>query len=88
MLEFGDVITLENNMEYVVSGVCDFLDNKYLYLVNSKEVSDCIVAMYDEENNEVNVVEDPDLFDKVMPKFIDSLNEDFLESGEEDEWYS
>ena len=33
MLEFGDIITLENEKKYLVAGTCSYDDKNYVYLV-------------------------------------------------------
>lgn len=45
MLEFGDIITLENDKKYVVAGTCVYNDKNYVYLVNTQEQTNCVLGI-------------------------------------------
>lgn len=80
MLEFGDIVTLENDEEYLVASSCEYQSEIYIYLVNMKNSADCILAIV--KNDELEQVIDVDVFNKVIPLILDNANEEIL--NEED----
>lgn len=81
MLEFGDIITLENNKKYVVASTCIYNDNFFIYVVNENDNLDCIVGTVQDDNfQEVN---DEKTFIEVMPLLLDNIDDSILEDGGE-----
>ena len=76
MLEFGDIITLENDKKYLVVSTCNYNSKFYVYLVNTENKLDCILANLQEDNLEQ--VTDNDLFIKIMPLIIDNADSEIL----------
>ena len=68
MLEFGDIITLENEKEYVVASTCEYKEQFYVYLVNLKNSGDCLLGTV--KKDDLEVIQDPNIFVKVMPLTI------------------
>ena len=60
MFEVGDLITLSNNLEYVVIKQMDYNNNKYLYLISKDGISDVMICEY--KNDNLNVIKDEQLF--------------------------
>lgn len=67
MLEVGDLITLNNNMEYLVMKQIDYNNNKYLYLISKDGISDIMICAYENEN--LDIVKDEELFIKLLSLF-------------------
>lgn len=80
MLEFGDIITLENDKKYLVSSTCTYDSKFYVYLVNIENNLDCILANLQEDDLEQ--ITDNELFVKIMPLIIDNADSEIL-NGEE-----
>lgn len=80
MLEFGDIVTLENDKKYLVASTCSYHSKIYVYLINVENNLDCILANLQEDNLE-QVTED-ELFIKIMPLIIDNADSKIL-NGED-----
>lgn len=80
MLEFGDIITLENDKKYVVAGTCKYKEKNYVYLVNMEEQTNCVLAIV--EKDELQEVEDAEEFKEVMPLILDNTDMSIFEEGE------
>lgn len=76
MLEFGDIITLENDKKYLVASSCNYNSKIYVYLVNIENNIDCILANL--ENDDLNPVTDKELFIEIMPLIIDNADDEIL----------
>ena len=76
MLEFGDIITLENDKKYLVASTCNYNSKNYVYLVNIENNIDCILASLQEDN--IEQVTDNELFIKIMPLIIDNADSEIL----------
>ena len=83
MLEFGDIVTLENDKKYLVASTCDYNSKLYVYLVNMENNVDCILASLHE--NDLEQVTDTDLFVKIMPLILDNANDEILNGENENE---
>ena len=83
MLEFGDVITLENNKEYIVASICEYEGQFYSYLVNSSNSEDCILGII--ENDDLKPVQDPEVFVEVMPLILDNVDMSIFDEEEDNE---
>ncbi len=81
MLEFGDIITLENNKKYVVASTCTYNDKFFIYVVNESDSLDCIIGTVQDDNfQEIN---DEKTFVEVMPLLLDNIDDSILEDGGE-----
>ena len=76
MLEFGDIVTLENDKKYLVASTCNYNSKSYVYLVNMENNIDCILAALQED--ELEQVTDNELFIKIMPLIIDNADSEIL----------
>lgn len=83
MVEFGDVITLENEKEYVVASTCIYKNQFYSYLVNIKNSEDCILGVIKDDN--LKLIQDAEIFIEVMPQILDNVDLSIFEKGVEDE---
>lgn len=81
MLEFGDIITLENNKKYIVASTCMHNGNFFIYVVNENDNLDCIIGTVQDDNfQEIN---DEKTFIEVMPLLLDNIDDSILEDGGE-----
>lgn len=78
MLDRGDLITLNNNKEYIVINQTNFNDKNYVYLVSKDGVSGIAVCLL--ENDTLTTINDGDLVKLLLEKFRQ-------EQGIKDEWH-
>lgn len=83
MLEFGDIVTLENDEKYLVASTCEYESKFYVYIVNMKNSAECILAVLNDD--ELEQVTDVEMFNKVMPFILDNANEEILNGENENE---
>ena len=73
MLEQGDILTLEDDKEYVVVSSV-MLDNiNYVYLIQSNNLSNVMFCKYDNTDG-LYEVDDPDLIVELLKMFNIQLN--------------
>jgi hypothetical protein len=79
MIEQGDLLTLEDNKEYVVAATTAIEGIVYVYLIDQNDYSNFMFCSYDQTDG-LYEVEDPDLlqsliktFTKQLTKFIDAM---------------
>lgn len=72
MLEFGDILTLENDEQYIVASSCEYNKKEYFYLVNINDATDCILGSV--ENDDLEIVNDEETFIKLMPLILDNAD--------------
>ena len=68
----NDVLTLEDNNEYVVVSKVTYDDANYLYIVDLNDVKN--IKFVKENNDEVLEISDKDLISELIPLFIDDTN--------------
>ena len=83
MLEFGDIITLENEKKYLVAGTCNYNDKNYVYLVNTEEQTNAVLGIV--ENDDLQEVTDQEEFKQVMPLILDNVDMSIFDDGGENE---
>lgn len=83
MLEFGDIITLENGKKYLVAGTCNYNEKKYVYLVNTEENTNVVLGIV--ENDDLQEVTDEEEFKQVMPLILDNVDMSIFDDGGENE---
>ncbi len=83
MLEFGDIITLENEKKYLVAGTCSYDDKNYVYLVNTEEQTNVVLGIV--ENDDLQEVTDEEEFKQVMPLILDNVDMSIFVDGGENE---
>ena len=83
MLEFGDIITLENEKKYLVAGTCSYNDKNYVYLVNTEEQTNVVLGIV--ENDDLQEVTDEEEFKQVMPLILDNVDMSIFDDGGENE---
>lgn len=67
MLEIGDLLTLNDNKEYLVMKQFYFKGKNYVYLISKDGISDILICSY--EDDDLNVVTDEQLFENLLNLF-------------------
>lgn len=73
MLEQGEILTLEDDKDYVVVATTKLNEITYVYLMNTIDYSNFMFCSYDEVDG-LYEVEDNDLLDKLIKIFNKQLN--------------
>ena len=80
-------ITIENNKKYVVVGSVIYEDKNFVYIINSEDVKDQLIAMVTKDDTGINIDiideksdKNAELFDKLSEMFTENL---FLDEVEE-----
>ena len=75
-IKCGDVITLSDKNEYAVTGITNYQDNEYLYLIdinNNRNIK--FVLLNDTKVVVLNPKEDWNLISILLPRFLDSVKD-------------
>jgi len=79
MLEQGDLVTLEDNKEYVIAATTTLNNIVYVYLIDQNDYSNFMFCSYDQTDG-LYEIEDKELlqelvkiFTKQLTKFIDTM---------------
>lgn len=73
MIEQGEYWTLSNGEKYIVSSIVKVDNNEYVYLLNTNNYQDFLIAEY--QGDSIEEVEDPDLLENLISKFNEDLKE-------------
>ena len=73
MLEQGEVLTLEDDKDYLVLSTTKIDDITYVYLINTVDYSNFMFCSYDEVDG-LYEVNNPELLDKLIEIFNKQLN--------------
>lgn len=73
MIERGEILTLEDNKEYIVVGSTILDDINYVYLMNSKDYSNFMFCSYDQTDG-LYEVEDEEILLKLLNIFNEQLS--------------
>lgn len=71
MLEKEEILTLDNNKEYVVVSTLDYDNSHYVYLINIKDKKDFMFCKF--ENNELIKITDNNLVERLMHLFVEKM---------------
>lgn len=72
MIEQGEILTLEDDKEYVVVATTVLDGINYVYLINSVDYSNFLFCAYDQTDG-LYEVEDPELLDQLLKIFNEQL---------------
>ena len=73
MIEKGEILTLEDNKEYVVAATT-ILDNiNYIYIMDKDDYSNFMFCAFDQKDG-LYEVEDNELLDRLLKIFNEQLN--------------
>ena len=81
MIEQGEILTLENDKEYVVASSTVLDGINYVYLMNMGDYSDFLFCAFDEVDG-LYEVEDNELLNQLIEIFNKDLNGDRLNKFE------
>ena len=74
-IEVKDLVTLDNDIEYIVTSKTTYEDNIYYYFVNNKDNNDFKILRLNKDNNKLIEFDNPDLIKKLLPLFVkETLN--------------
>lgn len=71
MLERGDLITLNNNKEYIVLDEINFNHKDYLYLITKDGITDVLVCLREDDN--LTIVREEELLRNLLDKFKERM---------------
>lgn len=69
MLDKGDLITLDDNKEYIIANITTLNGIDFIYLVTKDGLSDFKICYLDERKNELVEVNDLKLLEKLLTIF-------------------
>ena len=74
-IEVKDLVTLDNDIEYIVTSKTTYEDNIYYYFVNNQDNNDFKILRLNKDNNKLIEFDNPDLIKKLLPLFVkETLN--------------
>ena len=73
MIEQGEILTLEDDKDYLVVGTTKINDITYVYLINTVDYSNFMFCSYDETDG-LYEVEDAELLQNLITIFNKQLN--------------
>ena len=74
-IEIKDVVTLDNDIQYIVKSKTNYNNELYYYFVNSKDENDFKILRFNKNNNKLIEFENSDLIKKLLPLFLkETLN--------------
>ena len=74
-IEVKDLVTLDNDIEYIVTSKTTYEDNIYYYFVNNQNSNDFKILRLNKDNNKLIEFDNPDLIKKLLPLFVkETLN--------------
>ncbi len=68
----GDVVTLNDNIRYVVASKTNYENNVYYYLTEIGNLSNIKFLLENKEKNSLVEVEDKALIQKLLPLFVNA----------------
>lgn len=83
MIEQGEILTLEDDVEYVAVATTILNDINYVYLMNADDYSKFMFCAYDQKDG-LYEVEDANLLEELLVIFNKQLNEFVQENLEEE----
>ena len=78
-IELQDIITLDNNIDYIVLGKAKLDEIDYLYLLNNEDYSMNFAAIADNQIVMLDNKEDKMLINSLLPMFLDSISKNVLD---------
>ena len=74
-IDIKDLVTLDNNIEYIVTSKITYENEEYYYFVNNKDNKDFKILRLNKNNNKLIEFDNPDLTKKLLPLFVkETLN--------------
>ena len=74
-IDIKDLVTLDNDTQYIVKSKTNYNNELYYYFGNSKDENDFKILRFNKNNNKLIEFENPDLIKKLLPIFFkETLN--------------
>lgn len=70
-----DVLTLSDDKEYTICAKVCYEGVDYYYLSDNENIENVKFVEHDKENNDMIVMDNPELFDKLLPLFAKRAEE-------------
>lgn len=80
-IEISDVITLDNDKAYMVSGKTLYGKVNYLYLINTNDYSMAFAAVSGNNVILLDNKKDKTIIDELIPLFLQSITKMYMESN-------
>lgn len=77
-----DILTLSDNNEYTICAKVCYDGIDYYYLSDNSNIENVKFVEHDKENNDMIVLDNPELFDKLLPLFAKRAEEVLKEATE------
>lgn len=76
-IEYQDIITLDNNKQFIVAGIADYNETKYLYLVDIKNHNNVEIAEL-ELDGCISIIDsnEEELINALYPLFYENSKND------------
>lgn len=74
-IDIKDVVTLSDNIRYVVVSKTNYENNVYYYLTEIENLSNIKFLVENKERNSLIEVEDKELIQKLLPLFVNESKE-------------
>ena len=78
-----DIITLEDNKRYIVSAKINYEEKDYYYIQDVENIENIKFCEHEKSDNSMIILDDPDLFDILLPLFGKRAEELLKESTEQ-----
>ena len=69
-IDIKDLVTLDNDIEYLVTSKTTYENEEYFYLVNNKDNNDFKILRFNKSNNKLIEFDNQDLIKKLLPLFV------------------
>ena len=69
-IDIKDLVTLDNDVEYIVTSKTNYENELYYYFVNSNDTTDFKILRFNKNNNKLIEFENPNLIKKLLPLFL------------------
>ena len=69
-IEIKDLVTLDNDTQYIVKSKTNYNNELYYYFGNSKDENDFKILRFNKNNNKLIEFENSDLIKKLLPLFL------------------
>ena len=78
-VKYKDILTLDDDNEYIVSGIAQYNNKNYLYLVDiNNNINIKFVELSNNSIIELNKEKDNELIIKLLPLFLESTKKDII----------
>ncbi len=69
-IDIKDLVTLDNNIEYIVTSKTTYEDDIYYYFVNNNDNKDFKILRLNKDNNKLVEFDNQELIKRLLPLFV------------------